>query len=347
MTAWAEELHTKILAGHGVVLVTVIATRGSAPREVGAKMMVTADGCSGSIGGGQLEFQCAQLAAAMLGSDGHIERQKFPLGTQMGQCCGGVVEVLFESIVAGYPSWLEDLLALRSQSITAVVATTLSKGTDPKSVIGPNHGQSKTGLPEQLMSLAHELIEAGGPSQIMDDVFLDVVNTTGLNIAVFGAGHVGSAIVATLSGLDAQIRWVDSRPGVFRAVPAGVRAIETQHPVDEVAAMPPSAFYLVMTHSHGMDFDICQAVLTREDAAYCGLIGSRSKRRQFEKRSRSAGLEQSLIDQLVCPIGIDGIRGKTPKEIAIAVIAEVLQVHDREASEPHAKDRHRSSVKAV
>ena len=330
MIAWPEELHAKIRAGHGVVLVTLIAIRGSAPREAGAKMMVTADGCSGSIGGGQLEFQCAQLAAGMLGSDGHIERQKFPLGTQMGQCCGGVVEVLFESILAGCPLWLEDLLALRSQSMTAVVVTPLSVGDDRKVVIGPRPGQATTGLTEQLVSQAHELIEADGPSQIVDDVFLDVVNTTGLNIAVFGAGHVGSAVVTTLSGLDAQIRWVDSRAGVFEAVPVDVRAIETQHPVDEVAAMPPAAFYLVMTHSHGMDFDICQAVLAREDAAYCGLIGSRSKRRQFEKRFHSEEADQVLLDQLTCPIGIDGIRGKTPKEIAIAVAAEILQFYDRE-----------------
>ena len=331
MIAWAEELHAKIRAGHGVVLVTLVAIRGSAPREAGAKMMVTADDCNGSIGGGQLEFQCAQLAAGMLGSDGHVERQKISLGTQMGQCCGGVVEVLFESIVAGHPSWLEDLLDLRSQSMTAVVVTPLSMGDGRKAVIGPRPGQSKTGLTEQLESRAHELIEAGGPSQIVDDVFLDVVNTTGLNIAVFGAGHVGSAIIATLSGLDAQIRWVDSRPGVFQAVPADVRAIETQHPADEVATMPPSAFYLVMTHNHGMDFDICQAILTREDAAYCGLIGSQSKRRQFEKRLHSEEADQALLDQLTCPIGIDGIGGKTPKEIAIAVAAEILQIyhHDR------------------
>ena len=330
MTSWAEELHEKIQAGDAVVLVTLIATQGSTPREAGAKMMVTADGCSGSIGGGQLEFQCEQLAAGMLAGDGHIERQKFPLGTQMGQCCGGVAEVLFESIAEGCPSWLEALLALHSQSITAVVATPLSGGGGHKAIIGPLPGQSKAGLTGQVVSRAHELIEAGGPSQIVDDVFLDVVRTSGLNIAVFGAGHVGSAIVTTLSGLDAQIRWVDPRPDIFQAVPAGVRAIETRHPVDEVRAMPPSAFYLVMTHSHGMDFDICQAILMRGDAAYCGLIGSRSKRRQFEKRFHSEGPDQALLDQLTCPIGIDGIRGKTPKEIAIAVIAEILQVHDRE-----------------
>jgi xanthine dehydrogenase accessory factor len=112
-------------------------------------------------------------------------------------------------------------------------------------------------------------------------------------------------------------------------VPPGVQIFETKNPVDEVANMPPSGFYLVMTHSHSTDFDLCQAILTRGDSAYCGLIGSRSKRRQFEKRFRSNGLDQALINQLVCPIGIEGIDGKKPREIAIATAAEILQLYER------------------
>ena len=65
-------------------------------------------------------------------------------------------------------------------------------------------------------------------------------------------------------------------------------------------------------------------------ASYCGMIGSQSKRRQFEKRFHSTGVDQALVDQLICPIGVNGIRGKTPKEIAIAVAAEILQFYDRE-----------------
>jgi xanthine dehydrogenase accessory factor len=149
------------------------------------------------------------------------------------------------------------------------------------------------------------------------------------NIAVFGAGHVGAAVVSVLSGLDCNIRWIDSREGIFRAVPRNVRTVETGEPALEVAAMPPGSHYLVMTHSHPLDFDICDRILRRGDAAYCGLIGSLTKRRRFEKRLRQQGLEQRAIDALVCPIGVTGISGKKPAEIAIAVAAEVLQVHGR------------------
>ncbi len=83
-----------------------------------------------------------------------------------------------------------------------------------------------------------------------------------------------------------------------------------------------------MTHSHAIDFEVCDRILRRGDAAYCGLIGSRSKRRRFEKRYRSQGMPEATLERLVCPIGVDGITGKKPAEIAVSVAAELLQARD-------------------
>ena len=95
--------------------------------------------------------------------------------------------------------------------------------------------------------------------------------------------------------------------------------------------MPLNSCYLVMTHSHAIDFDICDRILRRGDATYCGLIGSVSKRRRFEKRYREQGMLQAVIDKLVCPIGIDGISGKKPAEIAVSAAAEVLRAYEQAA----------------
>ncbi|HKJ20661.1 MAG TPA: XdhC family protein, partial [Woeseiaceae bacterium] len=134
-----------------------------------------------------------------------------------------------------------------------------------------------------------------------------------------------------LSRLDCNIRWIDNRGNMFRNVPGNVRTIEANEPALEVAAMPPDSYYLVMTHSHALDFDICERILWREDARYCGLIGSLSKRRRFEKRYRQQGMPQAIIDALVCPIGVDGISGKKPAEIAVAAAAEILKIRERAA----------------
>ena len=99
--------------------------------------------------------------------------------------------------------------------------------------------------------------------------------------------------------------------------------------------MPANSCFLVMTHSHSLDFDICDRILRRRDAAYCGLIGSVTKRRRFEQRFRSQDLPQHDIDQLVCPIGVDGISGKKPAEIAVAAAAELLQAYEKSMRAAH------------
>ncbi|MDH3339439.1 MAG: XdhC family protein, partial [Gammaproteobacteria bacterium] len=113
---------------------------------------------------------------------------------------------------------------------------------------------------------AREGLEAGRTAHRIDNWFFEDIVGTDLNIAVFGAGHVGSAIVQALSGLDCNIRWIDSRRNIFRSTPANVRAIESREPALEVAAMPPQSCYLVMTHSHAID--------STSAAGFCGAMMS-------------------------------------------------------------------------
>jgi xanthine dehydrogenase accessory factor len=104
--------------------------------------------------------------------------------------------------------------------------------------------------------------------------------------------------------------------------------VESASPAQEVAAMPRGTNYLVMTHSHPLDFEICDQVLRRGDFAYCGLIGSLSKRRRFEREMRKQAMPDALLDRLTCPVGVGGIASKKPVDIAIAVAAELLRVRD-------------------
>ena len=330
MNEWIDELTDLAAAGERAVLVTVAGIRGSAPREIGAKMIVTATDTIGTIGGGQLEYQSTRVAVEML-DDQKSTLRSFPLGSSMGQCCGGVVEILFEPVTDRMPSWLRDLGALHGQCEPAVIATRISRSNPAKLIVTAD--QIFGGDAEQsdlsLVAKARQLL-ASKPVTTRDvQDFYEPVVVSDLNIAVFGAGHVGSAVVSALSGLDCNIRWIDSRRKMFRKVPTNVSAIEASDPALEVAAMPADSFYLVMTHSHAMDFDICDRILRRHDARYCGLIVSGSKRRRFQKRYRQQGMTQPVIDRLVCPIGVDGISGKKPAEIAVAAAAEILKVRER------------------
>lgn len=329
MNEWLDELSDLSAAGEAAVLVTVAGIRGSAPREIGAKMIVTASETIGTIGGGQLEYQSTRVAVGMLEEE-QLALRSFPLGSSMGQCCGGVVEILFEPVARGMPAWLRDLGALHGQREPAVIATRISQSAPAKFVVTADRvfGVDEADASEALVSVARAVLEDGSGAQRNVQELYEPVVRSDFNIAVFGAGHVGTAVVSALSGLDCNIRWVDNRRRIFRDVPGNVRAIEAPEPALEVAAMPPDSYYLVMTHSHAMDFDICDRILRRSDARYCGLIGSVSKRRRFEKRYRQQGMLQSMIDTLVCPIGVDGISGKKPAEIAVSAAAEILKIRE-------------------
>lgn len=332
MNEWIDELCDLAAAREPAVLVTVAGIRGSAPRELGAKMIVTATETIGTIGGGQLEFQSTRIAAAML--DGSVASlRSFPLGSSMGQCCGGVVEILFEPVADGIPAWLRDLRALHGQRTPAVIATRISTTTPQKLVVTAEQvfGDGAELANEAFVAAAREVIGSGQAASRNVQNFFEPVVVPDLNIAVFGAGHVGTAVTVALAGLDSNIRWIDSRRNIFRDVPGNVRAIEASEPALEVAAMPPGSFYLVMTHSHALDFDICDHILRRADARYCGLIGSQSKRRRFEKRYRQQGMPEALLQQLTCPIGVQGISGKKPAEIAVAAAAQILKVRELES----------------
>src|SRR6185369_976435 len=122
----------------------------------------------------------------------------------------------------------------------------------------------------------------------------------------------------------------DSRDAVFpETVADNIECIGTDAPEAEVAAAVAGTYFLVMTHSHALDERLTEAILTRNDFAYFGLIGSLSKRRQFEHRLEARGMPRQRFAAMTCPIGIAGVKGKEPGVIAVAVAAELLQIHAR------------------
>ena len=143
-------------------------------------------------------------------------------------------------------------------------------------------------------------------------------------VLLFGAGHVGKALARALAPLPLRLRWIDGRAGEFPDPPlTGPEVVVTERPLAEIRAAPAGSAYVVMTHSHGLDFTLCEAVLRRDDFAYLGLIGSRSKRARFERGWRELGLGEQQLARLVCPIG-GQLRDKRPAVIAALAAAEIL-----------------------
>jgi xanthine dehydrogenase accessory factor len=131
-------------------------------------------------------------------------------------------------------------------------------------------------------------------------------------------------VVQVLEGLPVKIRWVDERAQEFPAeLPKSCEKIVTARPVAKLQDISAHTYIVVMTHSHQLDFELVKTALEKGSFAYLGLIGSDTKAARFRKRLRAAGLD---ADRLTCPIGIEGVNGKHPREIAVSVAAELLQL---------------------
>lgn len=144
-------------------------------------------------------------------------------------------------------------------------------------------------------------------------------------LLLFGAGHVGRAMATAFAPLPLRLLWIDSRAQEFpETIPAGVERILTDSPLDPLANAPSGSGYLVLTHSHALDFEIAEVALRRGDAAYVGMIGSATKRAKFERWFLARGREVDALAGLTCPIGAALTGDKRPEVIAALAAAELL-----------------------
>jgi len=152
----------------------------------------------------------------------------------------------------------------------------------------------------------------------------------GMPVALFGAGHVGRALVRVMAALPVQVRWVDSRDEVFATpVPDNVQCEHSDPVQAAVADLVPHTRVLIMSFSHAEDLDVVGACLQRQrvhaDLPFVGLIGSQTKWATFQHRLRTRGFTDAELSRVTCPIGVPGIQDKRPEVIAVGVAAQLLQ----------------------
>ena len=143
-------------------------------------------------------------------------------------------------------------------------------------------------------------------------------------VLVFGSGHVGRALATALAPLPLAVRVVDERREALDGLPPAIRPIATPLPEAIVGEAPAGACFVVLTHSHALDFEIARAALAREDAAYVGMIGSATKAAKFRAYALREGMVRETAERLVCPMAPHARRDKRPEVIAAFVAAEVL-----------------------
>ena len=254
---WLAALASLNTESKSHVLLTVLDTRGSSPRDVGTKMVVSKDDIFDTIGGGALEYQCIKTAREFLSKNQQSQAtqhtQTFNLGKDLKQCCGGVVSVFFE-----------------------------------------------------------------------------VFPARNFILNIFGAGHIGQALTKVLADIDCTVNLFDSRAELLnQTYPKNVKTHHLTEPEIAIETCLANSYFLVMTHDHALDHQLCEAILARGDSVYCGVIGSRTKSIKFRQRLLKKGFSRDEFTQLTCPMGLRDLKTKKPMEIAISVIAELLILRDK------------------
>ena len=298
------------IAAHGPTARVVIAGHdGSSPREVGASMLVWATGQSGTIGGGALEHEATTRARAHLAETRPLLTRE-ALGPKLGQCCGGAVTLLTEVFTQA---------TLPAAEAGVFARPVFARPVDGRP--GDEHGMPLS--VRRLISRARGEGVAPRPV-LLQGWMVEPLARPERHLWIWGAGHVGRALVAVLAPLPGvAITWIDIAADRFpEAVPDNVTLRIAADPAQEVAEAPTEAEHLIVTFSHALDLELCHRLLTH-GFARCGLIGSATKWARFRSRLAALGHAPARIARIDCPIG-DPALGKHPQAIAIGVGAAML-----------------------
>jgi xanthine dehydrogenase accessory factor len=275
-------------------------------------MLVSQSGTYGTIGGGNLEWQAMRAAQSLLACETRsVQIRRLVLGRELSQCCGGVVQLWLERFTP------DDLPLLRRAAhagprdpVTAIVTEISGQGVVRKLM---RHSGVQSRL--RFSSTGEERA-----------TLLEPIEAHRAALWLYGAGHVAQAFIRLVAELPFEVTWVDSRAELLPApLPDNVHPLCVRAPTNTVTSAPAGVRFLVMTHDHALDYALCRKILERNDFAWLGLIGSKSKGARFRSRLARDGIAPGTIARLVCPIGVEGVNSKWPAAIAVAVTAQLLQ----------------------
>ncbi len=343
-----------------LVLATVVASSGSAPRKAGARMLVSPEGLvRGTIGGGAVEAQVLEAAREILQSRipafGHFELKAGEGQTE--SICGGAQDIFIEPL----PKESLEQFERAAEAKSGFWRLDISNPTDPQRVFCLD---KESLVPDMDLSAAlipgvvrYEIAENGQPVPGIDRLEFTRGMAAGQDTAlrggrVFylehaasehtvllcGGGHIAKALADLLSKLDFELEVVENREEMaakerFPSARA-VHHLPEFAGLNEICHIGSNHYIVIVTHGHQHDFTVLEQAL-HTSARYIGMIGSKSKRDAIYSTLNERGVPKAELACVCCPIGLD-IGGQTPEEIGISIAAELIAARN---SKLHVKRR--------
>ena len=332
-----DTLITALERGRPAVLCAIVRNSGSAPRTSGARMVVLEDGAiAGSVGGGLLEAQCQQMAKELFSGPTHFAELDFKLtaasAAEAGMACGGSATVLLQRVA---PDALPLLRQLRDdflggrRPLLLTVLPAAGQGPQLMLMTHEEHGD----IPAELRL---EIGRKGRRAPFLlqwqkREVFVEPLVHPG-TVHLAGAGHVALAVARLAAFVGFEVVVMDDRADFAsrERYPEAreVRVLESfSHCIDTLGQ---DDYLVIVTRGHLHDRDVLAQAL-RSEAGYIGMIGSRRKRAAVYDSLREEGLGDADLARVHCPIGL-AIDADTPEEIALSIVAELVQQRARMAT---------------
>ena len=324
MREFLREIVHALEAGTPVELVSVLTASGSTPRGAGAMMAVFPGGrSSGTIGGGNVEYEAQKLAAELLKSGEDAQRSfRFVQGdaASLGMVCGGDVTLQFQYLPGEDEhavSVLRRLVELTGESTGAWLVRRFADGC----AVTMEALSAADSIHSELSPLMKER-----PVLTEDGWFAIPVVRPG-KVYIFGGGHVSQALVPVLASVGFRPVVYDDRPefadpALFPAAVGTFCGPFTA--LSEQVALTADDYVVIMTRGHQADYEVLAQTL-RSGAKYLGCIGSKKKLALCRDRLLAAGFTAEEYARVHAPIGL-AIGAETPAEIAVSVAAELIAV---------------------
>lgn len=331
--------------GQDVVMVSIINQGGSAPRTAGSKMLVLRDGgIIGTIGGGSFEAQAMRMAQDVFQSRQSMTRAfTFSLGdvTGMDMICGGKAEIFIDLLRASHP---ENAAVCRAVSdvkrrdqdaclVTKLVTGPGSEGQAKLALVAGDKDLVGMHLGRAELDALHEERKGRRLQRLVLEeatYLIEPLHNPG-TVYIFGAGHVSQKLAHLAAFVDFRTVILDDREEYANAArfPQADQVLVPESMERCVRDLPISrnSYLVIVTRGHAFDLSVLSQAL-QTDAGYIGMIGSRKKRETVYRHLLQDGISEVCLARVHSPIGIE-IASETPQEIAVSIVAELIQARAR------------------
>ena len=328
-----------------MVVATVIRTKGSTPQKPGSKLLVRKDGTGvGTLGGGCVEGDIWFAASELMKRGGSSEYREYELNEELaaedGLICGGTMYFLIDPVYKPeeYLDFAKEIDLAYQGGEPVALASLIRPGEGNESGIGAKFFMRGDGstvgtlatpeLDESAVTKGKELMVHGKNEYVITEsgaeYFIEAY-TTPPQLVLCGGGHVSNAIAPLAKSLGFLVFVTDDRAefaNADRFPMADTIVVKTPEEAFPELPINPNTFIIVATRGHRFD-NVALAAAAKTSAKYVGLLGSRRKIILIYEGLMEQGIPKERIEELRAPIGLD-IHARTPEEIAVSIMAELL-----------------------